>query len=55
MFFEITCIGVFPSVNDDEDSDDDEDDNKSDEGNVETRTKWELPREIEAVALTWCR
>ena len=53
--FEMTCIGVFPSVADDEDSDDDEDDNKSDEGNVETRTKWELPREIEAVALTWCR
>ena len=52
--FEMTCIGVFPSIAD-EDSDDDEDDNKGDEGNVESRTKWELPREIEAVALTWCR
>ena len=54
--FEMTCIGVFPSVvDDDEDSDDDEVDNKSDEGNADTRTKWELPHEIEAVALTWCR
>ncbi len=52
--FEMTCIGVFPSIAD-EDSDDDEDDNKGNEGNVESRTKWELPREIEAVALTWCR
>ena len=52
--FEMTCIGVSPSIAD-EDSDDDEDDNISDEGNAETRKKLELPREIEAGALIWCR
>jgi hypothetical protein len=39
--FEMTCIGVFPAEAGSDDK--------------EARRKWELPRDVEAEALTWCR
>ena len=41
MGFEMTCIGAFPAEAGNDD--------------LEARKKWELPRDIEAEALTWCR